>query len=97
VAVIEITTFRLGQGVGDEAFLKADERVRTGFLYQQPGLVRATTARSTGGEWLVVVLWDSDGDAVAAASLAETDPANTELMALIDRSTLERERYNTFD
>jgi hypothetical protein len=87
VALIEITTFRLADGVGDDAFLEVDERVRTGFLYHQPGLLRATTARN-GDEWVTVVLWQSEADADAAA---------TDLMALINPATLERRRYTTFD
>jgi hypothetical protein len=95
MAVIETTMFRLAGGVDDDEFLKADERLRTGFLYQQPGMLRATTARGEGDQWIVVVLWRSDEDA-DAATLAETDPAYTELMALVDRPSLERRRYTTF-
>ena len=95
MAVIETTTFPLADDVDEAEFLKADERVRTGFLYWQPGLVRATTARGAGGEWLVVVLWRSGEDADAAATLAESDPANAELMALVDRPCIERRRYTT--
>jgi hypothetical protein len=97
MAEIETTTFRLADGVDDEAFLRADERVRTGFLYRQPGLLRATTARGAGNEWIVVVLWASADDAEAAATLAQTDSANTALLALVDRPTLERRSYATFD
>ena len=97
MAVIETTTFRLADGVGDEQFLDVDERVRTGFLYQQPGLVRATTARGNDGEWIVVVLWVSDEDANAAERRASSDPATGALMALVDARTVDRRRYNTFD
>jgi len=96
MVVIEITTFRLADDVDEAAFLEADERVRTGFLYRQPGLVRATTARG-GGEGVVVVLWGSGEDADAAATLAESDAANTELMGLVDRPSIERRRYTTLD
>ena len=46
--VIEITTFALAGAADEDRFLLADERMRTGFLYKQPGLVRATTARGRG-------------------------------------------------
>jgi|SRR5436305_13817094 len=97
MAVIETTTFRLSGGADEAAFLRADERLRTGFLYQQPGLARATTARGDGGEWILVVLWATAEAADAAAAQAEGDPSNAELMALVDRSTLVRKRYSTFD
>src|SRR4029077_5940751 len=53
MAVIDITTFRLRDGVDDVTFLRADERVRPAVLYQQPGLVRATTARGSDGGWVL--------------------------------------------
>src|SRR4051794_35326789 len=71
--VIETTTFRVREGVGDAELLEADERVRTGVLYAQPGLVRATTARGDNGEWIVIVLWASPGDADAGAAAAAAD------------------------
>ena len=46
MAVIEITTFRLADDVDEAAFLEADERVRTGFLYRQPGLVQRHDIRA---------------------------------------------------
>jgi heme-degrading monooxygenase HmoA len=97
MAVIETTIFRLADGVAEEAFLEADERVRTGFLYRQPGLLRATTARGEGGEWIVVVLWASQADTDAAAAAAGSDAASSDLAALVDGGSRERKRYTTFD
>ena len=97
MAVIETTTLRLADGVDDATFLAADEKVRTGFLYRQPGLMRATTARGGDGQWIVVVLWASDDEAAAAERAAHTDPANGELMALVDATSVDRRRYRTFD
>jgi len=97
MAVIETTTLRLADGVDDATFLAADEKVRTGFLYRQPGLVRATTARGDDGEWIVVVLWASDDDATAAERAARNDTANNRLMSLVDATSVDRRRYRTFD
>jgi hypothetical protein len=93
--VIETTTFRLADGVAEEAFLEADEEVRTGFLYHQTGMIRATTARADDGQWIVVVLWASYEDADAAAEVERLD-------AVVERFThmtagAERTRYSTFD
>lgn len=44
MAILEITTFRLLHGVATEAFSGVDAMVQTDFAYQQPGLVRRTTA-----------------------------------------------------
>lgn len=97
MAAIELTTFRLVADVDDETFLAADEIVRTGFSYQQPGLLRSTTARDGAGGWIAVQLWESDDSADAAARRAEPDAAMAELLALIDPSTLEHRRYTTID
>ena len=75
MAAIDITTFRLADGVDEAAFLAADERVRTGDLYQRPGIARATTARSDDGAWAVIVMWASRDAAV--------DLSTTELGATV--------------
>jgi hypothetical protein len=87
--VIEVLTFRLASGVSDDAFLEIDERVRTNVLYTRPGLIRATTARSDDGEWVVVLLWGSAADADAAKE------AVAELVEQMSDAT--RRRYTTFD
>ena len=60
MAVIETMTFRLVEGADESAFLLVDKRLQTEFAYQQPGLVRRTTARGVdaqAGEWVVIDLW----------------------------------------
>jgi hypothetical protein len=93
--VIETTTFRLADGVAEEAFLEADEEVRTGFLYHQTGMIRATTARADDGDWIVVVLWAAYEDADAAAEIERTDATVDRLTHMI--AGAERKRYSTFD
>ena len=51
MAVIETMTFRLRLGVDEAEFLGVDKRLQSEFAYQQPGLVRRTTARSDDGAW----------------------------------------------
>ena len=87
--VIDVTTFRLAATTDEAAFLEADERVRTGVLYHRPGIVRATTARSEDGEWVVIVIWGSEEEA--------DHTALDELVALADPATVERKRFTTFD
>ena len=61
MSVVEITTFRLAEGVSDEAFLALDRRLQTELVPNQPGFLRRTTARH-GDEWLVVTLWSTEDD-----------------------------------
>jgi len=93
--VIETTTFRLADGVNEAAYLEFDEAVRTGFLYHQPGIVRATTARGDDGDWIVVVFWASIEHADAALDAGTSDGTMQRFMKLVDRA--ERKRYSTFD
>jgi hypothetical protein len=95
MAVIETTTFRLADGVDDAAFLDADEQARTGFLYHQAGMLRATTARADDGAWITVVLWASYEDADAAAEVERVDAAMDRFDHMI--AGAERRRYSTFD
>jgi hypothetical protein len=100
MAVIETMTFRLIGGADDAAFLAVDKRLQSDFAYQQPGLVRRTTARGQGdrtGEWIVIDLWRSARDADAAAARWERDPIAQEFMSLVDVNTVEVRRYTDLD
>lgn len=96
--VIELTTFRLATDADPAAFLAADEAARTRFLYQQPGLLRATTARSAeDDQWVIIVLWGSLEDAVGAAERARADPTVGAVQELVAPDSVHRQRYETFD
>lgn len=100
MAVIETMTFRLNAGVDDAAFLAVDKRLQSDFAYQQPGLLRRTTARRRAAdidEWIVIDLWRSAGDADAGAARWERDPLAQEFMALVDGTTVEVRRYTDLD
>jgi hypothetical protein len=95
--VIEIMRFRLAPG-GDEAELTAaDRRLQQEFAYQQPGLLRRTTARGTDGGWIVIDLWRSASDADACAVRWDSDPAVAAFMALVDGSSVTIERFWPLD
>ena len=85
--------FRLAAGCDEAAFVAADRRLQEEFAYQQPGLLRRTTARGDGGGWIVIDLWRSAADADACDVRWEHDPVTQGFMALLDRSTVSTERY----
>jgi hypothetical protein len=99
MAVIEVLTFRLDSQTEEAEFVAADKRVQTEFFYQQPGLVRRTTARGDDGGWLIVSLWGSQANADASGSLfgSSSSPAVSDFLRLIDASTVETRRYTTLD
>ena len=100
MGVIETMTFRLREDADEAAFLAVDKRLQSDFAYQQPGLVRRTTARGQGAranEWLVVDLWWSADAADACAQRWDGDPLAQELMSFVDRDSVDVRRYADLD
>jgi hypothetical protein len=91
--VIEIMRFRLRPGGDETAFLAADKRLQEEFAYQQPGLLRRTTARGRDGSWIVIDLWRTEADSDAGAARWELDPVPQAFMDLVDRQSVTVERY----
>ena len=85
--------FDLVEGADVEAFMEADKRVQIEFAYQQPGLLRRTTARSDRGSWLVLDIWDSAQSADASDARWKTDPVAQEFMAFVDPATVRSARF----
>ena len=96
MSIVEVTTFRLADGVSDEAFLALDKRIQTELVPTQPGFLRRTTARH-GEDWLVVTLWASDSDAAAFQRAAEGQPLQAEFEHAVEAGTLHLTRYTTLD
>jgi hypothetical protein len=99
MAVIETMTFRLRDGVDEAVFLAADQRLQTDFAYQQPGLLRRTTAkgvRERDGDWIVVDLWQHDTEADACAERWASDELAQTFMSFVDQSTVDVRRYHDF-
>src|SRR5437763_12534029 len=95
VSVVEMITFRLAPGVSEGDFLEADARMQAEFCYRQPGIVRRTTARGNGGDWITVVLWGSMAQADAADERSRRDPVASALAGLVEG--VETRRYTTLD
>lgn len=91
--MIEILQFRLAPGADERSFREADRRVQTEFAYHQPGLLRRTTARGEGGEWIVVDLWASVEAADAADRRWAEDAVAQGFMAYVDGDSVRTARY----
>jgi hypothetical protein len=96
MSIVEVTTFRLRDGVSDESFLALDKRLQTELVPNQPGFLRRTTARH-GEDWLVVTLWATDGHAAAFQRAAEGHPLQAEFDHAIEAGTLHLTRFTTLD
>jgi hypothetical protein len=96
VSVVEVTTFRLADGVSDESFLALDKRLQTELIPNRPGFLRRTTARH-GEEWLVVTLWWNDDAAAAFSRETEDDPLQAEFARAVEAGSLHSTRFETLD
>jgi len=92
MGAIETMTFRLREHADEAAFLAVDKRLQTDFAYQQPGLVRRTTARGHD-EWIVIDVWSSAEAADACAQRWNDDGLAQEFMSFVDRGSVDVRRY----
>jgi hypothetical protein len=95
--VVEVTRFRLLPDVDEAEFRAADARYQTDFAYRQPGLVRRTTAISKDGEWIVIDLWRTAGDADGCRRHAVEDPAARAHAAMVDQASVQSARFLELD
>ncbi len=96
MGVVEVTRFRLADGIDDDAFLTLDRRLQTELVPNRPGFLRRTTARRDG-DWLVVTLWSSEGDASAFERDTATDPLVAEFARQVAPGSLKSARFDTLD
>lgn len=94
MSLIEVTAFRLADGVDDAAFVQADHEVQTEVFNSRPGFIRRTTARGEDGGWVVITLWRSVQDADASLG---SHPAVKRFAGLVDPGTVDRRRYYPLD
>jgi hypothetical protein len=90
--LIEVTTFRLNDGVSSAQLLTADRAVQAE-LSPREGFVRRTTASDDAGRWLVITMWGSSEDADRSADLAFADPAARSFDELSHPSSRESHRF----
>jgi heme-degrading monooxygenase HmoA len=96
VSIVEVSTFRLAEGVTDGSFLELDRRVQTELVPNQPGFMRRTTARH-GDDWVVVTLWSTEEAAAAYERAAEGQQLQAEFVGAVEAGTFHLTRYVTLD
>ena len=96
MSIVEVTTFRLAEGMTDESFLALDRRLQTELVPNQPGFLRRTTARH-GDNWLVVTLWSTEDAAGAFQRDTEAHPLQVEFEQAVEAGSFHLDRYATLD
>ncbi|WP_150296839.1 hypothetical protein [Salipiger aestuarii] len=94
---IEIVTFRLADGVSDEAFIAETKTMERDFLGKLPGFIDRDTGKSAEGGWIVVLHWARAEDAQASMSKFVDAPGTKAFTACIDMSTFQMVRYRLED
>ncbi|MEO1492114.1 MAG: hypothetical protein AAFV19_08175 [Pseudomonadota bacterium] len=94
--VVEITTFRLNDGVEDTAFLALSPAI-TEFAQAQPGFIRRFLTQSEDGVWMDYVHWATLEDAQAAQAAFPQQPQLGPLMAMIDPTSLTMDHQALMD
>ena len=93
MAVIELAKFKLRAGVSDEAFLLAENNIRSGRINQQPGYLGREIGRGENGEWLIVIRWETAEQAVAWTPVFMQDPHGQAFASLLDFASMRQEHF----
>jgi hypothetical protein len=64
MAVLEVETFTLAEGVDAVAFRALDEQMQEWCYLNRPGLARRTTARAENGTYAVITLFGEASQAI---------------------------------
>lgn len=72
--VIEWAPFKLAEGVDEAALLTASEALQTGFISKQKGFIKRELVKTTDGQWMDVIHWDSAENAEQAMQNAAENP-----------------------
>jgi len=94
--VVDVTTFRLADGVSADEFLGLDRRIQTELVPNRPGFLRRTTARRDG-KWVVVTLWSTEGDARAFHADVAGHELLTAFQQFVAPGSVNSARYDTLD
>lgn len=87
--IVEITQFKLVDGVAEKAFLEDATNVQKGFLEKQVGYAGTRQLlKGDGGEWVDIVHWESLKDAQKAQEAAMESETCMPMFSKIDPSSI---------
>ncbi len=86
--VIELAQFKAKSGVSDGEILAASQEAHDGFLAKQKGYVSRELLKSSEGEWVDIVHWETMEDAQAAMNSFMDHPSTKKFGEVIDPSSI---------
>jgi hypothetical protein len=91
--MIEVSKFRLADGVATEDFLSVNADFQQRFIYQQEGVLRRTVASGLNDEWVAMTWWRSMKDARRCESEASSSPVATAFQSHLDPASIETQYF----
>jgi predicted SnoaL-like aldol condensation-catalyzing enzyme/heme-degrading monooxygenase HmoA len=92
---VEVMTFDTKEGVNQQAFSAANQKVETGFTADQKGFLRRITGVTEDGEQVVAVYWDNKENSDAALQPFMDNSIAKEFMGFMDQSSIQIGRYQS--
>ncbi|MFN8437818.1 MAG: hypothetical protein U0V72_09270 [Cytophagales bacterium] len=94
VGLVEITTFKLNNGVSSTDFVKSAEQMQNDFLKRQEGFIKRTLTQSGDTLWTDIVYWTNKENHSQAMKLAEKTEAVIPFMEKIDFNSVKMDLTN---
>ncbi|MEK7462868.1 MAG: antibiotic biosynthesis monooxygenase [Patescibacteria group bacterium] len=86
--VIELAQFKMKVGVSEDEVLAASQEAQDGFLAKQKGYVSRELLKSSEGEWVDIVHWETMEDAQTAMNSFMGHPSTKKFGEVIDPSSI---------
>ena len=87
MAILELVTFKLAEGISDEAFLAENEHLNN-WVKSQPGFEYRALAKTKEGSWTDTVFWQNMETASAAQQSFGEEPSLQGMMMVIDMESV---------
>ena len=94
VGLVEITTFKLNNGVSSADFVKSAEQMQNDFLKRQEGFIKRTLTQLGDTLWTDIVYWTNKESHSHAMKLAEKTEAVIPFMEKIDFNSVKMDLTN---
>lgn len=82
--ILEITSFRLEEGVTEKSLLKGAEKMQNEFLSNVAGFISRTLTKEEDGTWRDVIFWKDHHVLEETAEVLKQSPAAEPFMSCID-------------
>lgn len=87
MAILELVTFKLAEGISDAEFLTENEHLNN-WVKKQPGFEYRALAKAEDGNWTDTVFWKNMETASAAQQNFGEEPSLQGMMKVIDMESV---------